>query len=101
MNENDLNESSKIQGKSKTYMPDGGAYIDTVVAEDLENVILVYCYFGEMKNRYFDKVEFYENLSYEEFNSILKSQVVYILKSSKEESEDIIADLKQSPLFTQ
>lgn len=101
MNINDLNKSSEIEGKSKTYMPDGIFYTNDTITEDLENIILVYCYFGEMKNRYFDRVEFYEKLTPEEFNKIDKYPQVYVIKSSKEESESIILDLKQGSAFTQ
>lgn len=99
MNTHDLNSSSSISGEAKKYFPVRVAYVDTILTEDLENVILVYCYFREMKNRYFDKVEFYEKISAEEFNKIDKSPLVYILKSSKEDSEAIISDLKHSSAF--
>lgn len=42
----DINNSSLITGKLKKYLPNYIAYVDTIINEDLENVILVYCYFG-------------------------------------------------------
>jgi hypothetical protein len=101
VNTNELNKHSIVTGKKNKYFPIGIAYSDTVLTTDLENVILVYCYFGLMKNRYFDRVEFYKKLSAYDFNNIDKSPLVYILKSSKEDSEAILLDLKASPLFKQ
>jgi len=77
------------------------AYVDTTISEDLENVILVHCYFKFPKNRFIDKVEFYEFLSVNDFNNIHKAPLVYILKSSKEESIEIIKDIKEGKFFTQ
>lgn len=98
-NINDLNKHSIVTGKNNKYFPIGIAYSDTVLTTDLENVILVFCYFGSMKNRYFDRVEFFEKLSANDFNTIDKSPLVYILNSSKEDSEAILLDLKASSLF--
>lgn len=99
MNTDDLNKYSIISGKTKNYLPSDIVYVDTILTEDLSNVILVYCYFGIMKNRFFDKIEFYEKLSCEEFNKIDKSPLVYILKSSIEDSEEIISDLKKGSAY--
>lgn len=101
MNINDLDNSSKINGKSKTYMPDGVFYTNDTITEDLENVIFIHCYFGALKSRYFDKVEFHEKLTVEKFNEMDKYPQIYVLKSSKEDSENIISDLKQGEAFRQ
>lgn len=101
MNTNHLNKYSVISGKFQKYYPDGIAYSDTEITEDLENVIIVFCYFGVMKNRLFDKVEFYEKLSSDEFNNLDKSPLVYILNTPKEKSQEVISDLKQGVAFTQ
>ena len=101
MNTNDLNKRSEIEGKSKTYMPDGIFYTNDTITEDLENVILIHCYFGEMKNRFFDKVEFHEKLSADKLNEMEKHPMVYVLKTTKEESKSIVLDLKQGPAYKQ
>lgn len=101
MNTEDLNKDSIITGKIKTYYPDGVAYVDTTITEDLENVILIYCYFKFPKNRFIDKIEFYEVLSVNDFNNIHKAPLIYILKSSKEKSIEIIKDIKEGKFFTQ
>lgn len=101
MNTNDLNKSSEIQGKLKTYIPDGIFYTNDTITEDLENVIIIHCYFGEMKNRYFDKVEFHEKLSAKNFNEMDKYPFVYILNSNPQESEEIVKDIKEGTAFTQ
>ena len=54
MNTSDLYNNSFIAGKSKNYFPIGIAYIDSEIKSSLENVIIVYCYLGEMKNRFYD-----------------------------------------------
>lgn len=101
INANELNRHSIVTGKNNKYFPIGIAYFDTVLATDLKNVILVYCYFGKLKNRFFDKVEFYDILTSDDFNKLDKSPLVYILNSSKEDSNAILLDLKASPLFKQ
>jgi hypothetical protein len=100
MNTEDLNKNSTIAGKIKTYYPDGIAYVDTVITEDLQNIILVYCYFKIPKNRFIDKIEFYELLTIDDFNNIHKAPLIYILKASKEESIEIIKDIKEGEFFT-
>ena len=101
MNTEDLNKDSIITGKINTYYPDGVAYIDSEIKSSLENVIIVYCYLGERKNRFYDKVEFYDILTPEVFSSLHKSHFIYILHSVKEESDAIIQDIKEGSAFTQ
>lgn len=101
MNTTDLYSNSFIAGKTKNYFPIGIAYIDSKIKSNLENVIVVYCYLGEMKNRFYDKVEFYDILTPEVFSSLHKSHFIYILHSVKEESDAIIQDIKEGSAFTQ
>lgn len=101
MNTNDLSKYSTISGKTKSYQPDGIAYFDTVITEDLENVIIICCYFGQLKDRFFDEVKFYNKITPENFKGLQKSPLMYILYSCEEDSQDIIKDLKESTRFKQ
>lgn len=54
-----------------------------------------------MRNRFYDKVEFYDILTPEIFSSLDKSHFIYILSSNKEGSEAIMNDIKEGSAFTQ
>ena len=101
MNTSDLYNNSFIAGKSKNYFPIGIAYIDSEIKSSLENVIIVYCYLGEMKNRFYDKFEFYDILTPEVFSLLHKSHFIYILHSDKKDSDAIMQDIKEGSAFTQ
>jgi hypothetical protein len=99
MNTDDLDKNSTITGKTNSYYPDGVAYVDTTITEDLKNIILVHCYFEFPKERFIDKIEFYDVLSVNDFNNLHKAPLVYIIKTTKEKCMGIINDIKSGAFF--
>lgn len=54
-----------------------------------------------MKNRFYDKVEFYDMLTPEVFSLLHKSHFIYILHCDKKDSDAIMQDIKEGSAFTQ